>query len=146
MPQDRFKDVTYAKFVCDLKQVHLSMPGYIEKALQRFDHTRPRRLQNSPHQHVIPTYGAKAQYAEPDPPRTLLNKEGQKYIQAVTGTLLYYSRAVDPTMLVALNAIATHFAYAKDNGSSQAAFRLLCESRRSNNNLPCQRHGVGHPQ
>jgi hypothetical protein len=28
-------------------------------------------------------------------------------VQAVVGTLLYYSRAVDPTMLVALNAIAT---------------------------------------
>ncbi|MBJ7369555.1 MAG: Ty1/Copia family ribonuclease HI, partial [Ilumatobacteraceae bacterium] len=37
----------------------------------------------------------------------LLDKVGQKYVQAVTGTLLYYSRAVDPTMLVALNAIAT---------------------------------------
>ena len=36
-----------------------------------------------------------------------MDKEGQKYIQAVTGTLLHYSRAVDPTMLVALNAIAT---------------------------------------
>jgi hypothetical protein len=44
---------------------------------------------------------------EPDTPSTPLNKEGQQYIQAVTGTLLYYSRAVDPTMLVALNAIVT---------------------------------------
>ena len=44
---------------------------------------------------------------EPDIPSTPLDKEGQKFIQAVTGTLLYYSRAVDPTMLVALNAIAT---------------------------------------
>jgi hypothetical protein len=90
------------------KQVHLSMPGYIDKALQRFDHTRPQRSQNSPHQHVIPTYGARAQYAEPDiPAGPLLDKDGKKYIQAVIGTLLYYSRAVDPTMLVALNAIAT---------------------------------------
>jgi hypothetical protein len=44
---------------------------------------------------------------EPDTPSILLNREGQQYIQAVTGTLLYYSRAVNPTMLVALNAIAT---------------------------------------
>ena len=88
------------------KQVHLSMPRYVEKALQRFEHERPRRLQNSPHQHITPTYGAKTQYVEPDTPSTPLKKEGQKYIQAVTRTLLYYSRAVDPTMLVALNAIA----------------------------------------
>jgi hypothetical protein len=89
------------------KRVHLSMPGYISKALQRFGHEHPRRPQNSPHPHVAPTYGAKAQYVEPEVVSTPLDKEGQKYIQAVTGTLLYYSRAVDPTMLVALNAIAT---------------------------------------
>jgi hypothetical protein len=81
------------------------MPGYVAKALQRFGHERPWRLQNLPHQHITPTYGAKAQYVEPDTPRTLLNKEGQKYIQAVTGMLLYSCRAVDSTMLVALNAL-----------------------------------------
>ncbi len=63
-------------------------------------------MQNLPHSHVEPTYGAKAQYVEQEAPSIPLDKEGQKYIQAVTGTLLYYSRAVDPTMLVALNAIA----------------------------------------
>jgi hypothetical protein len=89
------------------RRVHLSMPGYIIKALQRFAHERPRRLQNSPHPHVAPTYGAKAQYVDIEEPSEPLDKAGQKYIQAVTGTLLYYSRAVDPTMLVALNAIAT---------------------------------------
>ena len=89
------------------RRVHLSMPGYISKALQRFGHERPRRLQNSPHPHIAPTYGAKAQYVEPEVISAPVDKEGQKYIQAVTGTFLYYSRAVDPTMLVALNAIAT---------------------------------------
>jgi hypothetical protein len=39
-------------------------------------------------------------------PSIPLDKEGKKYIQAITGTLLYYSWAVDSTMLVALNAIA----------------------------------------
>ncbi len=87
--------------------VHLSMPGYIAKLLQRFGHERPRRLQFSPHPHVAPTYGAKVQYAELEEPSEPIDKEGQKYIQAVVGTLLYYSRAVDPTMLVTLNAIAT---------------------------------------
>jgi hypothetical protein len=89
------------------RRVHLSMPGYITKALQRFAHERPRRLQNSPHPHVAPTYGAKAQYVALEEPSEPLDKTGQKYIQAVVGTLLYYSRAVDATMLVALNAIAT---------------------------------------
>jgi hypothetical protein len=37
----------------------------------------------------------------------LLNKEEAKYVQAVAGTLLYYARAVDNTILPALSAIAT---------------------------------------
>lgn len=36
-----------------------------------------------------------------------LSKEDTTYIQAVAGTLLYHPRAVDPTILPALSAIAT---------------------------------------
>ena len=37
----------------------------------------------------------------------MLGKETKKYIQQVLRTFLYYVRAVDPTMLVALSAIAS---------------------------------------
>ena len=40
-------------------------------------------------------------------PRRLLDKTKKTYVQAVTGTLLYYARAVDSTILTALNTIAT---------------------------------------
>jgi len=89
------------------RRVHLSMPGYITKALQHFGHEPPKRKQNLPYPHVIPNYGAPVQYVEPEAPSMQLDKEKRMYIQAITGTLLYYSCAVDPTMLVALNAIAT---------------------------------------
>jgi hypothetical protein len=92
-------------------RVHLSMPGYISKALQRFGHKCPRRLQNSPHPHVAPTYGVKVQYVEAQSPSIPLDKEGQKFIQAITSILLYYSQAVCPIMLIALNAIATQLAF-----------------------------------
>jgi hypothetical protein len=82
------------------------MPGCVNKALQHFVHERPRRIQNLPLPHFAVTYGAKAQYVKTEVPSSSLDKDGQKYIQAVVGTLLYYSQAVDPTMLVALNAIA----------------------------------------
>ncbi len=36
-----------------------------------------------------------------------LNKEETKYIQAVAGTLLYYARAVNPTIFPTLSAIGT---------------------------------------
>jgi hypothetical protein len=64
------------------RRVHLSMPGYIAKVLQRSGHKHPQRLQNLPHPHMVPTYGAKAQYVEAEPPSILLDKEGQKFIQA----------------------------------------------------------------
>jgi hypothetical protein len=41
-----------------LRKVHLSMLGYIEKALIRFGHTPPDKPQNQPHPHTLPTYGA----------------------------------------------------------------------------------------
>jgi hypothetical protein len=57
-------------------------------------------MQNLSHPHVAPTYGAKAQYVELKAPSIPLDKDGQKYIQAVTGTLLYYSRAVTQLCLL----------------------------------------------
>ncbi len=36
-----------------------------------------------------------------------LHKDKTKYIQAVTGTLLYYAQAVEPTILTALSSLAT---------------------------------------
>jgi hypothetical protein len=89
------------------RKVHISMPGYINDALTRFHHKRPKQRQNSPHQHIAPNYGARSQYAKPEKPGCLLDKVEKTYVQAVTGTLLYYARAVDSTILMTLNAIAT---------------------------------------
>ncbi len=89
------------------QKVHVSMPGYIDNALARFKHERPKRKQYSPHRHVAPTYRACAQYIEPKKASRLLDKTNKTYVQAVTGTLLYYARAVDSTILTVLNAIAT---------------------------------------
>ena len=37
----------------------------------------------------------------------ILNKQGIKYVQHVVGSLLYYARAIDGTMLTALNTIGS---------------------------------------
>jgi hypothetical protein len=54
----------------------------------------------------MPVYGAKTQYATKDetPP---LTAQQCLTIQKVTGSVLYYARAVDPTVLMPLNNIAT---------------------------------------
>jgi hypothetical protein len=89
------------------RKAHLHMPGYLNKALVRFNHDKATKIQNSPYPHVSPNYGTKIQYVEDEIDSPILSKEDMKCIQAVTGTLLYYARAVDPTILPALSAIAT---------------------------------------
>jgi hypothetical protein len=88
-------------------QVHLSLPGYIKRALIRFRHAQPKKRQDQPHQHVRPTYGAKAQYAEEGDSSEPLTKQEQKFVQEVVGVFLYLARAIDVTMLPALGSIAT---------------------------------------
>jgi hypothetical protein len=51
-------------------------------------------------------YGAKTQYATKDETPPLTAKQCLT-IQKVTGSVLYYTRAVDPTVLMPLNDIAT---------------------------------------
>jgi hypothetical protein len=89
------------------RHIHLSMPGYIAKALARFGHENPAKPQHQPHQHTIPTYGATVQYAKPADTSNPLSKEDKKVIQQVIGTLLYYGRAVDATILVALSSLTS---------------------------------------
>jgi hypothetical protein len=87
------------------QKAHIHMPGYLDKAFVRIKHEKKK--QNSPLTHMIPKYGAKTQYAQEEINFPLLSKEETTYVQAVTGTLLYYARAFDPTILMALSAIAT---------------------------------------
>ena len=62
---------------------------------------------DQPHQHSVPTYGAKVQYAKEGDKSPKLDAKGKLFIQQVTGTFLYYARAVDATMLMALSTIAS---------------------------------------
>jgi len=59
------------------REVHLSMPGHVEKALACFKHERPKKPQDHPHQHTIPTYGAKLQYAKKEDDTNELDKNGK---------------------------------------------------------------------
>ena len=95
-------DWDYAK-----RQVHLSMPGYIAKALAELKHPMPSKRQDSPYPHTPPKYGAKKQFVEGPDVSPLLNEEGKKFIQKANGKFLYYGRGVDPTMLMPLSALAS---------------------------------------
>ena len=84
------------------------MPGYVERALQRFSHTRDvNQPSNSPHQYQLPAYGKKIQYADPPDASPMLDAKTKTRIQGIIGVFLYYARAVDNTMLPALGTLAT---------------------------------------
>jgi hypothetical protein len=77
------------------------MPGYVSNVLSKFQHDAPKHPQHTPSRYV---YSAKTQYATKDetPP---LTAQQCLTIQKVTGSVLYYARAVDPTVLMPLNDI-----------------------------------------
>jgi hypothetical protein len=106
-------------------KVHLSMPGYIERALLRFAHAPPNKPQHQPHPSADKIYGTKIQYAKKIDDSPLLPPDGKTYIQQVLGTLLYYGRAVDSTILVALSSIAA--TQAAPTGLSMALIKQILD-------------------
>jgi hypothetical protein len=100
------------------------MPGYIQQALHKFQHPHPTRPQHSPHQHKEIKYGALSQLTDPSDDSPLLPKEGIKRLQQIVGTLLYYARAVDSIMLVALGDLSSAQAKGTE-ATNRAATQLL---------------------
>ena len=88
------------------REVHLSMPGYIENARVRFGHEPPDKPQRQPYPHTIPTYGTKIQYAKAADTSPPVTKAEEKFIRQVIGVLLYYGRAVDSTIITGLSSLA----------------------------------------
>jgi hypothetical protein len=87
--------------------ITLSMPGYVEKALARFEATDIKGA-HSPIIYVPPVRGQKVQMVDPPPEDSLpLTSAEITRIQEIVGVFLFYSRAVDPTMLTALSKIST---------------------------------------
>jgi hypothetical protein len=80
------------------------MPGYVSNVLSKFQHDSPNHPQHTPSRYITPVNGSKTQYAtEDETPR--LTAHQCTTIQKVTGSVLYYARAVDPTILMSFNDI-----------------------------------------
>jgi hypothetical protein len=73
------------------------MPGYVSIFLSKFQHDAREHPQHTQSRYVTPVYGAKTQYTTKygTPP---LTAKQCLIIQKVTGSVLYYARAVDPTV------------------------------------------------
>ena len=82
------------------------MPGYIKKNLHEYGHAHPARMQTCPYSPEPKTYGAKAQSPLPSDNSKPIDKKGILKIQKIIGSILYYARAVDSTVLIGLSSIA----------------------------------------
>jgi hypothetical protein len=93
------------KFNTQQQSVSLTMPGYIDKVLQRFAPT----LENgapSPAIYLPPAYNSTDHTVKFDS-STALPPSEIKTLQEQVGCLLYYARGVDATILPAVNHIAS---------------------------------------
>jgi hypothetical protein len=89
------------------RYVDVSMPGYIKAALHKFQHPTPTCPRNAPHTWSPPIYRSKTQYIEEQKDSPLLPQNDVTQIQQLAGILLYYARAVDPTLILSVNVLAS---------------------------------------
>jgi hypothetical protein len=82
------------------------MPGYIKKKRQEYKHVVEKKGQRFSYTPAPKQYGSEAQAPLSPNDSPLLNKDGIKRMQQIVGSILYYARAVDMTVLMALSTIA----------------------------------------
>lgn len=88
------------------RHIDMSIPGYVIKALQRFQRINLKGA-DSPIIYVPPSYGKHQQEAPMEESSTPLSPDEIQELQEIVGVFLFYARAVDPTMLTAINKIAS---------------------------------------
>jgi hypothetical protein len=87
------------------RTVDLSITGYIKAALHKYQHAALTRPEHAPHTWNPPVYGAKTQYVQNETTSPALSAKDVNKLQELTGTLLYYTRAVDPTLIMPINVL-----------------------------------------
>jgi hypothetical protein len=83
------------------------MQGYIKAALHKYQHAAPTCPEHAPYTWNPPVYGAKAQYVENETTSPALSAKDVNKLKQLTGTLFYYTRAVDPTLIMPINVLAS---------------------------------------
>ncbi len=75
---------------------------------------------------TVPIYGKSKPFATPTNESPIVDKNGIKYAQQVLGLFLYYGRAVDNTVLAAINKIAASQPKPTKNALSKIQMLLDC--------------------
>jgi hypothetical protein len=106
------------------RKCDIYMPGYVVNVLSKLQHDTPKHPQHTLSRYVMPVYGAQTQYATQNETPPLTAKQCLN-IQKVTGSVVYYARAVDPTVMIPLNDISTEQTQATEK--TQAATNQLLD-------------------
>jgi hypothetical protein len=105
----------HLKWDYNIPTLDVSMPGYILKQLQKYKHDCPQRPQHCPYSPLLKQYGSEAQRPLPPDTSPPLSKDDIKHMQRIIGSILYYTQAVDLTVLMALSTIASKQAKGTQN-------------------------------
>jgi hypothetical protein len=89
------------------RTVDLSMPGYIKAALHKYQHPVLACPEHAPYTWNPPIYGAKTQFVNEITTSPALSDKDVNKLQQLTGTFLYYARAVDTTLIMPINVLAS---------------------------------------
>ena len=107
------------------RNVRLSIPGYVKETLIEFKHHFIKQ-QFSASPFRDPVYGKKVQYADVIDIPTFTKKKIH-LLQQICRKFLYYARAIDSTMMYALNDLASQVtAGTMKTEEAQACFLNYC--------------------
>jgi hypothetical protein len=81
------------------------MPGYIKAVLHKYQHPAPARPEHAQHTWNPPIYDARTQFVNETTPSPVLSDKHVNKLQQLTGTFLYYARAVDPTLIMPIKVL-----------------------------------------
>ena len=102
------------------------MPGYIDKAWTRFygANVAPK-LVEAPHVWTAPQYGSsQPQLTTPIDSSPPLSAPDKNRLQEIAGSLLYFARCIDSTILATLGSIVTNIADGTERVLAMAAYLL----------------------
>ena len=115
----------YLKWNYTQQFVDISMPNYILKMLEKLQHNSPTRPQHAPHKWVERQYGSHSQAVHPEDDVPPLSEIQKNYIQRVVDCCLYYERAVDSTILSAVNELSMQQANPTERTTAKTKCSLI---------------------
>ena len=75
------------------RYVDIAMPTYVQKQLDRYQWTKPKRAQHCPYEPNPVRYGKKSDEIIHEKESPKLDEKQKKFIQQVVGSFLYCARA-----------------------------------------------------